>query len=331
VGRPLWREDGSAICSVITQWSETRRTRNQTSLSHLRLPKPRGEVRLLYDWRSVSQSVSMSWYRAPLCDLRPDITSCLKFAVLYLWGSLSDERTALSKSKLLYDWRSVSQSVSQNVLVSSSLVALATRYYFLSEIYGLVSVGRPLWREDESVEVKITSRLTVSQSVCLGIEHPSGTCDQILLPVGDLQSCIYWAPSLTKGRVCNSQCNHSMVRVSSETPPTWRARFPYLHPPGRGWPRYTPEHCYSLSFDTVFIRADKFVVKMRLGKYIPDLLMLNHVACTSGILSQAWNQGLMRFASSGLAFHVLGTLVCLLEVTDLLKKGSLTAQELDGP
>jgi hypothetical protein len=30
VGRPLWREDGSAICSVITQWSESRRTRNHT-------------------------------------------------------------------------------------------------------------------------------------------------------------------------------------------------------------------------------------------------------------------------------------------------------------
>jgi hypothetical protein len=34
-----------------------------------------------------------------------------------------------SKSKLLYDWR----SVSQYVLVSSALVGLANRYYFLSE------------------------------------------------------------------------------------------------------------------------------------------------------------------------------------------------------
>jgi hypothetical protein len=29
---------------------------------------------------------------------------------------------------------------------------------------------------------------SVSQSVCLGIEQPSGTCDQILLPVGILLS-----------------------------------------------------------------------------------------------------------------------------------------------
>jgi hypothetical protein len=36
------------------------------------------------------QSVSMPWYRASLWDLRPDITSCLKFSVLFLWGALSD-------------------------------------------------------------------------------------------------------------------------------------------------------------------------------------------------------------------------------------------------
>jgi hypothetical protein len=36
-------------------------------------------------------------------------------------------------SRLLYDSQSVSQPVSQYVFVSSSLVGLATRYYFLSE------------------------------------------------------------------------------------------------------------------------------------------------------------------------------------------------------
>jgi hypothetical protein len=35
--RPPWREAGSAICSAICQWSESRRTRNHTLLSHLRL------------------------------------------------------------------------------------------------------------------------------------------------------------------------------------------------------------------------------------------------------------------------------------------------------
>jgi hypothetical protein len=105
-----------------------------------------------------------------------------------------------SRSRLLYDWK----SVSQNVLVSSILVGLATRYYFLSECY------------------------------CL-----------------KFAVFIYWAPSLTRGRVWNLQCNHSIVRVaqnpkpyftvSSETPPTWGARFPYLYPPGPEWPTYTPK------------------------------------------------------------------------------------------
>jgi hypothetical protein len=37
-------------------------------------------------------------------------------------------------------------------------------------------------------EVEVTLRLTFSHSVCLGIEHPCGTFDQILLPVGMLVS-----------------------------------------------------------------------------------------------------------------------------------------------
>jgi hypothetical protein len=94
--------------------------------------------------------------------------------------------------------------------------------------------------------------------VCLGIEQPCGTCDQILLPVWNLRSCIYWAPSLTRGQICNSQCNHSMVRVaqntqpcftvSSKSPPTCRARFPYLYPPGTGWPSYTPGHWFGILY-----------------------------------------------------------------------------------
>jgi hypothetical protein len=47
-GGPLWREDGSAICSVITQWPEWRRTRNHTLLSHLRLPQPGGPSSRIY-------------------------------------------------------------------------------------------------------------------------------------------------------------------------------------------------------------------------------------------------------------------------------------------
>jgi hypothetical protein len=71
--------------------------------------------------------------------------------------------------------------------------------------------------------------------------------------VWNLWFCIYWAPSLTRGRVCNLQYNHWIVRIaqkpkpyftsSSDTPPMWRANFSYLYPPATGWPSYTPEHC----------------------------------------------------------------------------------------
>jgi hypothetical protein len=40
----------------------------------------------------VRQYVSVS---SPLWDLRPDITSCRKVAVLFLWGALSDKGTGL--------------------------------------------------------------------------------------------------------------------------------------------------------------------------------------------------------------------------------------------
>jgi hypothetical protein len=69
------------------------------------------------------------------------------------------------------------QSVSQYVLVSNTVVGLATRYYFLSECYCL-----------KFPKVEVTLGLMVSQSVCLGIEHSCGTCNQILLPVGMLLS-----------------------------------------------------------------------------------------------------------------------------------------------
>jgi hypothetical protein len=65
-----------------------------------------------------SQSVSMSWYRAPLWDLWPDITSCRNVVC-----------NLRSRSYFTTDGR----SVSQYVLVLNTLVGLVIRYYFLSE------------------------------------------------------------------------------------------------------------------------------------------------------------------------------------------------------
>jgi hypothetical protein len=48
MGHPLWWVDGPAVCSVITQWSESRRMSNHTLLSHLRLPQPGGLGSCIY-------------------------------------------------------------------------------------------------------------------------------------------------------------------------------------------------------------------------------------------------------------------------------------------
>jgi hypothetical protein len=68
-------------------------------LNHLRLPSPElgpildnsnsNKSKSHCDWRSVSQSVSKSWCRAPS-------GAHDQILVLFLWGALSDERTGLS-------------------------------------------------------------------------------------------------------------------------------------------------------------------------------------------------------------------------------------------
>jgi hypothetical protein len=48
VGRPLWRQNGFEACSAVIKWPESRRTRNHTLLSHLRLPQPGGPDSRIY-------------------------------------------------------------------------------------------------------------------------------------------------------------------------------------------------------------------------------------------------------------------------------------------
>jgi hypothetical protein len=42
------------------------------------------------------QPASLSWNKAPIWSLRPDLYYCLIVAGLLIWGALSDERTGLS-------------------------------------------------------------------------------------------------------------------------------------------------------------------------------------------------------------------------------------------
>jgi hypothetical protein len=48
------------------------------------------------DSESDGQSASLSWNKAPIWGLRPDINYCLAVAVLLIQGVLSDERTGLA-------------------------------------------------------------------------------------------------------------------------------------------------------------------------------------------------------------------------------------------
>jgi hypothetical protein len=75
----------------------------------------------------------------------------------------------------------------------------------------------------------------------------------------------------------------SVVILRSETPSTWRTRFPDLYLPGSGWPGYTPRHCVPFPsppttlrvmvevFDPASIRGAELRVRvrvtLRLGVY----------------------------------------------------------------
>jgi hypothetical protein len=99
-------------------------------------------------------------------------------------------------------------------------------------------------RERES-ELLYNWRFTASQFV-------SATSPLIFFQLNPCSHSLYVTSSLTRG------CSPSSAQIFSgpslaglitifyclrfETPSTWRARSPYLYPPGTGWPSYTPRH-----------------------------------------------------------------------------------------
>jgi hypothetical protein len=122
-----------------------------------------------------------------------------------------------SESKACYDRRPVAQSI----LVSSPHLKPKIWFLLLSGSCWFFDVGRALWREGGSV-VYNCCRSSPAQS--------------------------FLGPS-SAGLVTIFYC------LRLETPPTWRTRYPYLYPPGTGWPSYTPRHWVPFSSPPTTRRA----------------------------------------------------------------------------
>jgi hypothetical protein len=110
----------------------------------------------------------------------------------------------ISNSKLCYDRLSIGQSI----LASSPHLGLKTRFLLLSDSCGFVNVRRPLRQEDRCAVY----------NCCWSSSAQS-----------------FSSPNLP-GLITIFHC------LRFETPATWRARSPYLYPPGTGWPSYTLRH-----------------------------------------------------------------------------------------
>jgi hypothetical protein len=67
--------------------------------------------------------------------------------------------------------------------------------------YSFGSPSHPTDSEFHELRSEVTLRLTVGQSVCLGVE-PLWDLQPDINSVGILLCCLCWAPSLTRGRVC---------------------------------------------------------------------------------------------------------------------------------
>jgi hypothetical protein len=133
-------------------------------------------------------------------------------------------------------------------------------FLFLTESVAIVAIVIKI-RLRVRVRVRVTLLLPVyRQSVRLG-DKPLETQRSIILfsnwtlPVIFLMwhplwredgsvvyNCCWSSPSQSFSGSSPVGLMTTFYCLRFETPPTWRARSPYLYPPGTGWPRYNPRH-----------------------------------------------------------------------------------------
>jgi hypothetical protein len=120
----------------------------------------------------------------------------------------------IHKQRRLWEWQKLNlsydrRSVSPGVGTPSGLVTnFSFSLKFSLDSCGFVILLRPLWQEDGSVIY-----------------------------------CCCWSRQHSTVRVWIPRGSRPYFIVAIlETPPTWRARPPYLYLPGTGWPSYTPGH-----------------------------------------------------------------------------------------
>jgi hypothetical protein len=140
VRRPLWREDGCAICSVITQWSESRRTRNHSLLSHLRLPQPGGPGSRIYVPQEQGGPVIPAGTGFPLCHLLRlasyEPYFVLRILICHSWGTDETNIKVCVKFVACFHF---------SRFISSSLTSLSSLCLFFASIWPYRHHSNLLW------------------------------------------------------------------------------------------------------------------------------------------------------------------------------------------